>query len=246
MARLADYRDLDEQTKKARMAVFYHLHGDDPGETLVPFPNASSPLCRVYEYWLYFTFDEFMQCNSIALNRHYHDWEKFFVFVSAFDHKVRGMVGSAHLSVNASNVFTLPTPVDPGPSGYHPYVLVELGGHATCPDMNQNGVFDRSADVNGCAQAVAWGIEDLVGLRLPDDLVGGPDEEGDEGYDLPAIEGLEVIVDPLLTEDLHFWEGSREYACAHCPPFGGPFESITQKYSSTFQLSPVAEVGVGV
>lgn len=237
--READYLGLNEEGRRARAVVYYHIYGDEPHETPVGFPLANSTPCLVYEYWLYFTFDEF-NCGPVVVNRHFHDWEKCFVFVGLEDGLVRGVAGRAHLDgVNASSVYEYSSPVDPGVSGFHPYVMVERGGHATCPDINENGVFEYDSDVNGCAQFGSWGIQDGVSGRNPEGKVFGPDGSG-QTYRLAALSSLQAVVDPTFTDAQMFWDGSREAFCTQflCPHL--PSLEFLPLSSVTFPNSPIA------
>lgn len=230
-ARHQEYLSLGRDEAKRQATVYYYVH-----PTPVPFPRPSDGLCFVYEYWLYFTFDEFLACNAIAFNRHYHDWEKFFVFVDKDDWTVRGMAGSAHLPINASNVFEM---TSPEPSPYHPLALVELGGHATCPDRDGNGSFDVTVDVNGCARNAAWGIKDGVASRVGSDKLYHPDAGGGlSTYRLADLEGLRALVDPRFTQTRSFWEGSQEERCATCGlRLGRLFQPFIPDADTTFSFS---------
>ncbi|MFX1412165.1 MAG: hypothetical protein ACFFA6_17630, partial [Promethearchaeota archaeon] len=207
------YVTLDRDTTKAHATVYYDIYGDD--ELLVPFPYESDPAeCMVYEYWLYFTYDKFVQCGTVVWNRHYHDWEKFFVFIDAEDGRVLGMAGSAHLPINPNNVYTFPSPPEPP---YHPLVLVEQGGHATCPDMNSNGVFDSSVDVNECVEGDgSWGIKDLVEQRNEEDRISGHEPESSFRYKLAALSSIEEVVESEFTRQFDFWDNSQERHCSEC------------------------------
>jgi hypothetical protein len=246
--RKSRYDALPETTKKSHVTVYYDVYGDDEHEPPVKIPGRfdSDPLCRIYEYWLYFTYDEFKQCETITWNRHYHDWEKFFVCVSVEDGTVRGMIGSAHVQgITENNVFIFED--RPAPP-YHPLVLVEMGGHATCPDSNRNGEFDpKPVDVNGCLpEGAAWGIQDLAPARLEADSVAGHHLGNGYHYSLANLMSLRQVVESECTEQYDFWENSQEHYCSMCniasaPVFLGIRDCCYNYYPYTFTGSAVAD-----
>jgi hypothetical protein len=236
------YSALMPSQRKDRAIVYYHVYGDDTDEPGVPFLNENGPLCIVYEYWLYFIYDDFVECETIIWNQHYHDWEKFFVFVGKDDGEVKGMAGNAHLDFNVNNVYEF----ENGPQGaYHPLVMVESGGHATCPDMDGDGEFNWAVDVNGCTAPLAWGIQDLVTNRDGEGKCYGPDASEPRKYRLVSLSSLRQVVDPFFTVDMELWDDSRENNCTNCNNlskaiFWGIREAGYSYSTTTFKGSPVA------
>jgi len=239
ISRNEEYSALTDEEKTNRAVVYYYVYGDR--QNGVPFPGENDPECMVYEYWLYFTYDEFPQCGptSPIFNQHYHDWEKFFVFVDRQNLRVRGVAASAHNDFNAGNSCEY---TEAPPASFHPTALVEFGSHATCPDSNANGIFERNIDLNGCAEETAWGIQDLIPTRNPEDKLHPPQVGGGSPtYGLTSLNAIKQVVDPQFTEQRNLWGNSREALCLACNPL--VFTPLWIAYRSdinTFIGSPVA------
>jgi hypothetical protein len=116
------------------------------------------------QYWFYYPFD-------IGPNPHRHDGEHVSVFVERDenDHpRVKAVVGAGH-EENSVNNALIAAPLDTHPPSNlvlprhlpdHMPVLVELGKHASAPDVDCNGRFDLGADANVYSESV-WGSRDV-------------------------------------------------------------------------------------
>jgi hypothetical protein len=116
------------------------------------------------QYWLYYPFD-------MGPNPHRHDGEHISVFVERDedDHpRVKAVVGAGH-EANSVNNALIAGPLDTHPPANlilprnlpdHMPILVELGKHASAPDVDCNGRFDLGADANVYSESV-WGSRDV-------------------------------------------------------------------------------------
>ena len=109
------------------------------------------------EYWLYYPFD------VGGLGSHPHDPEHIFVEVDKLGGTVHRVVGAGHGYMAGNNMFTaghagaalLQLPL---------FVIVELGKHASAPDVDRDGVFTPGIDENTYNErAKVWGSRDVIG-----------------------------------------------------------------------------------
>jgi hypothetical protein len=117
----------------------------------------SRPGSWLMEYWLYYPFD-------YGLNGHLHDSEHIFVEVDRLGGAVRRVAGAGHGLWAANSIYhTFATDAIPVTLPVH--ALVELGKHATAPDINDDGVFTPGVDSNIYRDtAKVWGVRDTTGL----------------------------------------------------------------------------------
>jgi hypothetical protein len=119
---------------------------------------------QLLQYWFYYPFDR-------GPNGHRHDGEHLAVYtepVGGRIRRVRALVGAGHEANSVNNVLVAAAAgaaprgdlVLPRELPQHPGVLVELGKHASAPDVTCNGVFDLGADANIYAESV-WGVRDV-------------------------------------------------------------------------------------
>lgn len=109
------------------------------------------------EYWLYYPFD------VGGLGSHPHDPEHIFVEVDKLGGDVRRVIGAGHGYMAGSNMFTAGHAG--APSIQLPlFVIVELGKHASAPDVDRDGVFTPGLDENTYTErAKVWGVRDVIG-----------------------------------------------------------------------------------
>jgi hypothetical protein len=109
------------------------------------------------EYWLYYPFD------VGGLGSHPHDPEHIFVEVDKLGGDVRRVIGAGHGYMAGNNMFTA------GHAGAAPiqlplFAIVELGKHASAPDVDRDGVFTPGIDENTYNErAKVWGVRDVIG-----------------------------------------------------------------------------------
>jgi hypothetical protein len=133
----------------------------------------------VYRYWYYYPYDR-------GPGFHLHDSEHSFAFVdlgqrpqpanvlaqpsqrdSSLSTSVRALVGAGHDSSTANNIVVSSRDglymnhIMPMRLPLHPGVLIELGKHASAPDLDLNGRFDLGVDANLFRDSV-WGSRDSV------------------------------------------------------------------------------------
>jgi hypothetical protein len=121
------------------------------------FHTKSTPGSWLIEYWLYYPFD------VGGLGSHPHDPEHLFVEVEKLGGTVRRVIGAGHGYMAGNNVYTADKP------GAHAlnlplFAIVELGKHATAPDIDRDGVFTPGVDENEYRErAKIWGVRDVIG-----------------------------------------------------------------------------------
>ena len=109
------------------------------------------------EYWLYYPFD------VGGLGSHPHDPEHIFVEVDKLGGDVHRVIGAGHGYMAGNNMFTA------GHAGAAPmqlpvFAIVELGKHASAPDVDRDGVFTPGIDENAYNErAKVWGVRDVIG-----------------------------------------------------------------------------------
>jgi hypothetical protein len=109
------------------------------------------------EYWLYYPFD------VGGLMPHPHDPEHFFVVVDKLGGTVRTVVGAGHGYLAANNIYSADKP-GARALDLPLFAIVELGKHATAPDVNRDGVFTPGVDENAYGErAKVWGVRDVIG-----------------------------------------------------------------------------------
>ncbi len=111
------------------------------------------------EYWIYYPFD------VGGLEPHAHDSEHLFVEIDKLGGTVAALFGGAHGMLAPNNSYLI---LDE--KGYPVelplFALVELGKHATAPDVNRDGVFTPGLDENYFKEsAKVWGIRDAFGTK---------------------------------------------------------------------------------
>lgn len=117
----------------------------------------SLPGSWLIEYWLYYPFD------VGGLGSHPHDPEHIFVEVDKLGGDVRRIIGAGHGYLAGNNMFTA------GRAGTQPirlplFAIVELGKHASAPDIDRDGVFTPGIDENTYNErAKVWGVRDVIG-----------------------------------------------------------------------------------
>ena len=180
---LYEKRDSTPGLGSAEAAVFYRVRTLTESETdemwrfLLKDPQAwhrndmanrwprdlreSTPF-TVIEYYFYYL-------NDAGLEGHHEDIEFVFVFVptvQALACRFRMVVGAGHAPRTSNNVLvSFDGNAEPQ---VRPAILVELGGHASAPDMNERGgsgdrSFEVGKDVNWHASDV-WGTRDLLAV----------------------------------------------------------------------------------
>src|SRR6266542_12402 len=110
----------------------------------------------VIQYWLYYPFDR-------GFGSHLHDSEHIFVEVDQLDGAVRRVAGAGHGPWAPNSVYH--TYSEDAPRIQLPlHALVELGKHATAPDINRDGFFTPGVDSNVYWDAAkVWGVRDNTG-----------------------------------------------------------------------------------
>jgi hypothetical protein len=179
-----DYqRTIDRRTHiPTRSAVFYHqqwltppqiarlwtsLRRDNQAQRRLGLSTPPRKV-EVFKYVFYYV-------NDFGLRGHGHDIEKVFVFVPHSDSTNLDnpgdtlpviVVGAGHTKTTPNNVSVLSGPQmvsnlrkRNGRIG----VLVELGGHASAPDVGADGSFDIGVDVNWFLDYY-WGTRDVMSI----------------------------------------------------------------------------------
>jgi len=133
-------------------------------------PEKTDPLarCAIYykivdlgttwliQYWFYYPFD------VGGYGSHLHDSEHLFVEIDKLGGAVLNVIGAAHGGFTANNVFR--TASSQLPVSLPLFAIVELGKHATAPDMNRDGRFTPGLDDNiHHSTPQLWGIRDAMG-----------------------------------------------------------------------------------
>jgi hypothetical protein len=111
------------------------------------------------EYWIYSPFD------VGGLEPHAHDSEHLFVEVDKLGGTVAALFGGAHGMLAPNNTYLVLD--DKGyPLELPLFAMVELGKHATAPDVNRDGFFTPGIDENYFPEsAKVWGIRDAFGTK---------------------------------------------------------------------------------
>ena len=111
------------------------------------------------EYWIYSLFD------VGGLEPHPHDSEHLFVEVDKLGGTIAALFGGAHGKYAPNNTYLILD--DKGyPLELPLFAMVELGKHATAPDVNRDGVFTPGLDENYFKEsAKVWGIRDAFGTK---------------------------------------------------------------------------------
>ncbi|HEY5616364.1 MAG TPA: hypothetical protein VIK60_00380 [Vicinamibacterales bacterium] len=121
------------------------------------FRTRSTPGAWVVEYWLYYPFD------IGGLGPHLHDPEHVFTEVDKLGSRVSRVIGAGHGYVAGNNMYSADR-VSAFPATLPLFAIVELGKHATAPDMDRDGVFTPGLDENAYGErAKIWGVRDVIG-----------------------------------------------------------------------------------
>jgi hypothetical protein len=116
----------------------------------------SYPGSWVIQYWLYYPFDR-------GFGGHLHDSEHIFVEVDKLGGSVRRIAGAGHGPWAPNSIyhtFSLDAAIVRLPL----HALIELGKHATAPDVNRDGFFTPGMDSNVYWDAAkVWGVRDNTG-----------------------------------------------------------------------------------
>ena len=115
----------------------------------------------LFEFWFYYPFD------VGDLGDHLHDSEHVFVEVDVLGGWVRRVIGAGHGNLAGNNIYDA-TLANAVPVDLPLMVAVELGKHATAPDIDRDFVFTPGVDENYYAErAKVWGIRDVLGNDNP-------------------------------------------------------------------------------
>lgn len=186
------------KARKPEPRVLYKSAAGDPKIKFDKVRN-ENPLDAI-QLWFYYAAD-------VGTGSHEGDSEHAFIFIDPdgtlpSEHRpylaansVRAVVGAGHTDDTANNILatgslTSPTGVMPSALPTHMPMLVELGKHATAPDLTMDGRFNRGIDSNVFRQA-AWGSRDGFGFDLLEFFSGYREE-----YSLPRN-----VKDVVLEED---------------------------------------------
>jgi len=131
----------------------------------------------IYEYHLYYVFNEFT-------NEHYGDWERVDVYVDKNTKKPTKVIGFAH-NGSKTKIILANNELD-NPKTNHQRILVEKGSHASCPDGNNDGLYSRFSDVSNWNSG--YGVRKW---SLQDKLYGPKIKWNDKRYRLISINDLE-------------------------------------------------------
>ncbi|MCD6412327.1 hypothetical protein J7K91_01420, partial [bacterium] len=135
----------------------------------------------IYEYHLYYVFNEFM-------NEHYGDWERVDVYVDKISQKPVKVIGFAH-NGSKTKIILANNELD-NPKTNHQRILVEKGSHASCPDGNYNGMPDKFVDTSNKNSYLNTWIGSYSDWSLQDKLYGPKIKWDDRRYKLVSIEDL--------------------------------------------------------
>ncbi len=109
------------------------------------------------EYWLYYPFD------VGGFVSHPHDPEHIFVEVDKLGGAPRRFIGAGHGYLAGNNVYTADKAGAPALS-LPLFAIVELGKHASAPDVDGDGKFTPGIDENEYRErAKIWGVRDVIG-----------------------------------------------------------------------------------
>jgi hypothetical protein len=168
-----------------------------------PFRQGDDKL-EVIQFWLYYVAD-------VGTGSHEGDSEHAFLFIDQTGSgasttrrlrtsgAVRAVVGAGHTGDTANNILATgslesPTGVMPATLPRHMPLLVELGKHATTPDLTMDGRFNSGIDSNVFRQA-SWGSRDAFSFDVLE-LFAGYREE----YSLPRNSKDILLERTALTE----------------------------------------------
>jgi hypothetical protein len=168
---VAIWNDLREQLDVSPTAVSGKEEVDAYLRAYLRLGDARKRECRLYErvssysgswlieYWIYYPFD------VGGLEPHAHDSEHLFVEVDKLGGTVAALFGGAHGMLAPNNTYLILD--DKGyPLELPLFAMVELGKHATAPDVNRDGVFTPGLDENYFKEsAKVWGIRDAFGTK---------------------------------------------------------------------------------
>ena len=137
------YVRLEPEDRKRRCTLYFRTHSR-PGSWLI-------------EYWTYYPFD------VGGFFSHLHDPEHFFVEVDKLGGAVRRVIATAHGYFAGNNIY-LTDYAGALPVDLPLFAMVEMGKHATAPDVDRDGVFTPGIDENEYGErAKIWGVRDVIG-----------------------------------------------------------------------------------
>jgi hypothetical protein len=137
------YLRLDNGTKRGACTIHFRTH--------------SSWGSWFIEYWFYYPFD------VGGLDSHLHDPEHLFVEVDKLGGRVSRVIGAGHGYLAGNNIYSAER-AGAFAADLPLFAIVELGKHATAPDMDRNGVFTPGLDENEYRErAKVWGVRDVIG-----------------------------------------------------------------------------------
>jgi hypothetical protein len=152
-------RASDEEALDAYFRAYLRL-GDERKKRCSLYERVSSYSGSwLIEYWIYSPFD------VGGLEPHPHDSEHLFVEVDKLGGTVAALFGGAHGMLAPNNTYLILD--DKGyPLELPLFAMVELGKHATAPDVNRDGFFTPGLDENYFQEsAKVWGIRDAFGTK---------------------------------------------------------------------------------
>ena len=164
----AKYDSLSTKEKLNHFTVFYNV-----------IDNGNQ---WIYEYHLYYVFNEFT-------NEHYGDWERVDVYVDKNTKKSTKVIGFAH-NGSKTKIILANNELN-NPKTNHQRILVEKGSHANCPDGNNNGMPDRFFDTSNKNSYLTTGMLSYSDWSLQDKLYGPKIKWDDKRYKLVSINDLE-------------------------------------------------------
>ncbi len=137
------YLRIDLQERRRRCTMHFRTH--------------STRGSWIVEYWLYYPFD------VGGLVSHAHDPEHIFVEVDKLGGTPRKVIGAGHGYMAGNNVFTGGRGGAQA-AGLPLFAIVELGKHASAPDIDRDGLFTPGIDENEYNErAKVWGVRDVIG-----------------------------------------------------------------------------------
>ncbi len=137
------YLRLARSAREAQCTMYYRTHSTH-GSWLI-------------EYWLYYPFD------VGGFVSHPHDPEHIFVEVDKLGGAPRRIIGAGHGYVAGNNMYTADR-AGARALGLPLFAIVELGKHASAPDIDRDGLFTPGIDENEYRErSKIWGVRDVIG-----------------------------------------------------------------------------------
>jgi hypothetical protein len=136
------YLRLDSGARQQQCTLYYRTHSANGSWTI--------------EYWLCYPFD------VGGLVSHPHDPEHIFVEVDKLGGAPRRMIGAGHGYFAGNNVY-IADRSGARALGLPLLAIVELGKHASAPDVDRDGTFTPGIDENQYRErAKIWGVRDVI------------------------------------------------------------------------------------